>query len=117
MPTLSLSALVVYLFKAVDAFVVTPIDEHGSMIDTKAILAPAFEADMGGRQGGDGRALPGEVALGSVCAEDHGGATIAVAVASRLILSRIPDIKDADGPYEVELRTADVDVRAILNEP
>lgn len=40
---------VVHLLKAVVALVVAPIDEHGSMIDTGAILAPAFEADMGGR--------------------------------------------------------------------
>tara|TARA_R110002110_G_scaffold3665_2_gene18936 strand:+ start:11227 stop:11481 length:255 start_codon:yes stop_codon:yes gene_type:complete len=33
------------------------------------------------------------------------------------MLSRIPDIKDADGPHEIELWSADIDVRAILNEP
>ncbi|APE45777.1 hypothetical protein BOO69_19600 (plasmid) [Sulfitobacter alexandrii] len=53
----------------------------------------------------------------SICAEDHGGTTVAVAVASGFVLSRIPDIKDADGPHEVELRSADINVRAILNEP
>ena len=53
----------------------------------------------------------------SICAEDHGGAAVAVAVTSGFVLSRIPDIKDADGSYEVELRSADIDVRAILNEP
>ena len=55
--------------------------------------------------------------MGCVCAEDHGGATIAVAVTSGFVLSRIPDIKDSDGSYEVEFRSADIDVRAILNEP
>ena len=48
MPTLSLSALVVHLLKAVVALVVAPIDEDGSMIDTGAILAPSFETDMVG---------------------------------------------------------------------
>ena len=33
------------------------------------------------------------------------------------MLSCIPDIKDPDGSHEVELRSADIDVRAILNEP
>ena len=49
-------------------------------------------------------------------AEDHSGATVAVAVTSGFVLSRIPNIKNADGSYEVELRSADIDVRAILNE-
>lgn len=60
--------------------------------------------------------MPGEVTLGSVCAEDHGGATVAVAITSRFMLSRIPDIIDTDGPHEIELRSADIDVRAILNK-
>ena len=55
--------------------------------------------------------------MGSVCAEDHGGATVAVTFMSRLVLSRIPHIKDYDGSYEVELRSSDINVRAILNEP
>lgn len=33
------------------------------------------------------------------------------------MLSRIPYIKDANGSYEIELRSADIDVRAVLNEP
>ncbi|ALG92490.1 hypothetical protein TQ29_20010 (plasmid) [Actibacterium sp. EMB200-NS6] len=33
------------------------------------------------------------------------------------MLPCIANIKDADGPHEVELRSADIDVRAILNEP
>ena len=117
MPTLSLSALVVHLLKTVVPFIVTPVDKDRTVIDVGAILAPAFEAEMGGGKGGYGRPLPGEVALGSVCAEDHGGATIAVAVTSGFTLSRIPDIKDSDGSYEVELRSADIDVCPILNEP
>jgi hypothetical protein len=32
------------------------------------------------------------------------------------MLPRIANIKDADGPHEVEFRSADIDVRAILNE-
>tara|TARA_R110002110_G_scaffold3665_2_gene18935 strand:+ start:10972 stop:11124 length:153 start_codon:yes stop_codon:yes gene_type:complete len=46
--TLSLSALVVHLLKPVVALVVTPIDEDGTVIDAGAILAPTFEAYMGG---------------------------------------------------------------------
>lgn len=109
--------LVVHLLKAVVALVVTPIDKDGSMIDTRAILAPSFKSHMGIGQCGNGRSLPSEIALGSVCAKDDGGATIAIAVTSGFMLSRIPDIKDADGSYEVELRSTDIDVRLILNEP
>ena len=54
--------------------------------------------------------------MGSVCAEDHGGATVAVTITTGFMLSRIPDIKDSDGSYEVELRSADIDVRAVLNK-
>lgn len=39
---------VVHLLKAVVVLVVAPLDEDGSMIDAGAILAPSFEADMGG---------------------------------------------------------------------
>ena len=39
---------VVHLLKAVVALVVAPIDEDGSMIDTRAILAPSFKTDMVG---------------------------------------------------------------------
>jgi hypothetical protein len=33
------------------------------------------------------------------------------------VLSCIPYIEDADGPHEIELWPADIDVRAVLNEP
>jgi len=33
------------------------------------------------------------------------------------VLSRIPYIKDANGSDEIELWPADIDVRAVLNEP
>ena len=33
------------------------------------------------------------------------------------MLSRISDIKDSDGSDEVELKSADIDVRTVLNEP
>lgn len=108
---------VVHLFKPVVAFVVTPIDKHGSVIDTRAILAPSFETDMVGWKGSDGRPLPREIALGPISAEDHGCATVAVAVTTGFVLLRIPDIKDSDGSYEVETRSADIDVCAFLNEP
>jgi hypothetical protein len=108
---------VVHLLKAVVAVVRTPIDEDGSMIDTRAILAPSFKSHMGFGQGGNGRSLPSEIALDPIGAEDHGGATVAVAVTTGFMLPRIADIKDSDGSYEVELRSADIDVRAILNEP
>ncbi|MFV1635857.1 hypothetical protein VXL51_06990 [Phaeobacter sp. JH20_17] len=60
--------------------------------------------------------MPGEIALGPVSAEDHGRAAIAVTVATGFMLLRIANIKDSDGSYEVEFRSADIDVRAILNE-
>lgn len=55
---LSLSALVVHLFEAVVALIVTPIDEDRSVIDTRAILAPTFKSHMGLGQGSYGRSLP-----------------------------------------------------------
>jgi hypothetical protein len=39
---------VVYLLKPVIALIVTPIDEHGTVIDAGAILAPSFETNMVG---------------------------------------------------------------------
>ena len=71
---------------------------------------------MGFGQGGNGRSLPREIALGPVSAEDHGRAAIAVTVTTGFMLPRIANIKDADGPHEVEFRSADIDVRTILNE-
>jgi len=117
MAPLSLSALVVHLFEAVVALIVTPIDEDRSVIDAGAMFAPTFKSLMGLGQGGYGRSLPREIALGSVCAEDHGGGTAAVTITAGFVLSRIPDIKDADGSHKIELWSADIDVRAILNEP
>ena len=108
---------VVHLLEPVVILIVTPIDEDGSVINARAMLAPAFKTYVSRRKGSDGRPLPGEVTLGPICAEDHGGATVAVAVTSGFVLSCIPDIKDPDGSHEVELRSADIDVRAILNEP
>jgi len=55
---LSLSALVVHLFEAVVALIVTPIDEDRSVIDTRAILAPTFKSHMRLGQGSYGRSLP-----------------------------------------------------------
>ncbi|MFV1635858.1 hypothetical protein VXL51_06995 [Phaeobacter sp. JH20_17] len=54
MAPLSLSELVVHLFEAVVALIVTPIDEDRSVVDTRAILAPTFETDMGLGQGSYG---------------------------------------------------------------
>ena len=51
-----------------------------------------------------------------VSAEDYGRAAIAVTVTTGFMLSRISDIEHADGPYEIEFRPADIDVRAILNQ-
>ena len=108
---------VAHLLKAVVALVVAPIDEDGSMIDTRAILAPSFKSHMGFGQGSYRRSVPSEIALGPVSAEDYSRATIAVSVATGFVLPRITNIKDADGPHEVELRSADIDVRAVLNKP
>jgi len=55
--------------------------------------------------------------LGPVGAKADSRATIAITVTTGFVLPRITNIKDADGPHEVELRSADIDVRAILNEP
>lgn len=52
-----------------------------------------------------------------VGAEDHGCAAIAIPIAPGLVLSCIPDIEHANGPHEIELRSTDIDVRAVLNEP
>ncbi|KZX97381.1 hypothetical protein A3728_09340 [Sulfitobacter sp. HI0040] len=112
---LLLSTLVVYLLKSVIALIVTPINEDGPVIDTRAILAPTFETDMGLGQGSYGRSLPGEIALGPVSAKDYSRAAIAVTVTTGFMLPRIANIKDADGPHEVEFRSADIDVCAILN--
>jgi len=107
---------VVYLLKPVIALIVTPIDENRSVIDARAILAPTFKSHMGLGQGSYGRSMPREIALGSVSAEDHGRAAIAVTVTTRFVLPRIANIKDTDGPHEIELWSADIDVRAVLNE-
>ena len=105
------------MLEPVVTLIVTPIDEDGSVINARAMLAPAFKAYVSRRKGSDGRPLPSEIALGPVSAEDHGRASVTVPIAPGLVLSRIPYIKDANGLHEVELRSADIDVRAILNEP
>jgi len=43
-----LSSPIVHLIKTVVSFIITPVDEDGTVIDIRAILDPAFEADMGG---------------------------------------------------------------------
>lgn len=108
---------VVHLLEPVVALIVTPIDEDGSVINARAMLAPAFKAYVSRRKGSDGRPLPGEVTLGPVSAENHGRASVTVPIAPGLVLSRIPYIKDANGSDEIEFRSADIDVRAVLNEP
>jgi hypothetical protein len=111
------SLLVVHLFKTVVALIVPPLDEDGPVINARAMLAPAIKAYVSRRKSCDGRPLPGEVTLGPVSAENHGRASVAVTIAPRLVLSGIPYIEDADGTHEVELRSADIDVCAILSEP
>ena len=54
--------------------------------------------------------------MGAISAEDHGGATVAVTITTGFVLPRKPDIKDSYGSDEVELRSADINVCAILNE-
>jgi len=61
--------------------------------------------------------LPGEVTLDAISAEDHGGGAVAITITTGFVLPSIPDIKDANGTHEIELRPADIDVCAILNEP
>ena len=108
---------VVHLLEPVVAVIVTPIDEDGSVINARAMLAPALKAYVSRRKGSDGRPLPSEIALGPVGAEDHGRASVTIPIAPGLVLSCIPYIEDADGPHEIELWPADIDVRAVLNEP
>ena len=108
---------VIDLLEAVVAFVVAPIDEDGSMIDTWTILAPALKAHMSQGKGRYGRLLPREIALGPVAAEDHGCASVAIPIAPRLVLSCIPNIEDADGAHEIEFWPTDINVRAILYAP
>ena len=55
--------------------------------------------------------------MGPVGAEDHGRASVTIPIAPGLVLSCIPYIEDADGPHEIELWPADIDVRAVLNKP
>ena len=107
---------VVHLLEPVVALIVTPIDEDGSVINARAMLAPALKAYVSRRKGSDGRPLPSEIALGPVSAEDHGRASVTVPIAPGLVLSRIPYIKDANGSDKIELWSADVDVRTILIE-
>ncbi len=59
--------------------------------------------------------VPSEITLDTISAKNDGGATIAVAVASRLMLSRVSNIKNPNGSYKIELRSADIDVCAVLN--
>jgi hypothetical protein len=71
---------------------------------------------MGRGEGGGGRSLPGEVTLGPIGAKDDHRTAVAVAVSPGFVLPCITNIKDADRPHEIELRSADVDVCTILNE-
>ena len=107
---------VVHLLKPIVALIVTPIDKYGSVINAGAMLAPTFKSHMGLGQGSYGRSLPREIALGPIGAENHYRTSVAVPIAPGLVLSSIPYIEDADGPHEIELRSADIDVRAILNK-
>jgi len=107
---------VVHLLEPVVILIVTPIDEDGSVINARAMLAPALKAYVSRRKGSDGRPLPSEIALGPVSAEDHGRASVTVPIAPGLVLSRIPYIKDANGSDKIELWTADINVRPILDE-
>ena len=49
---------VVHLLEPVVAVIVTPIDEDGSVINARAMLAPTFKSHMGLGQGSYGRSLP-----------------------------------------------------------
>jgi hypothetical protein len=54
--------------------------------------------------------------LGPISAEIDGRRSVAVAITTGLVLAGIPDIIDADGAHEIELRPADVDISAILDQ-
>ena len=49
---------VVHLLEPVVAVIVTPIDEDGSVINARAMLAPTFKSHMGLGQGSYRRSLP-----------------------------------------------------------
>lgn len=107
---------VVHLLEPVVALIVTPIDEDGSVINARAMLAPAFKTYVSRRKGSDGRPLPREVTLGPICAEDHGRTSVAIPISPGFVLAGIANVKDADGPHKIELRTADIDISTILNK-
>ena len=54
--------------------------------------------------------------MGAVSSEDDYCTAVAVAISHRLLLPCISNVKDADGSDKIELRTADIDVRPILDE-
>jgi hypothetical protein len=102
------------LLEPVVAFVVAPVNEDGPMINAWAMISPPFKPHVVRGEGGGGRSLPGKIALCPVGAEDNYRAAVAVAISPGFVLAGITNVKDADGPYEIELRTADVDVCTIL---
>jgi len=108
--------LVIHLLKPVIALIIAPVHEDGPMIDAWAMISPPFKPYVGRGEGGGGRSLPGEVTLGPIGAKDDRRTAIAVAITPGFTLSCIPDVKDANGPNEIEIRSADVDICAILNE-
>lgn len=107
---------VIYLLKPIIAFIIAPIHEYRPMVDAWAMISPPFKPNMGRGKGGCGRSLPGEVTLSPIGAKDDHRTAVAVAISTGFVLAGITDVKDANGPHKIELRSADVDVCTILNE-
>ena len=68
-----------------------------------------------------GRAVGGNLAhenspLNPISAEIHGRRSVAVTITAGLVLAGISDIVDAGGTHEIELRAADIDIFAILDQ-
>jgi len=53
---------------------------------------------------------------GSRRCRDNDGAAVAVAISPGFMLAGVTNVKDADGAHEIELRPADIDIRAVFYE-
>jgi len=106
---------VIHLLEPVIALVVAPVDEDRAVIDGGTMIAPTFQADMGLGQRRDGRTRPGKIALDSIGADKDGFVTAAIAVTG-LVLACVTHIVDTDRTDEIEVRSTNVDVCAVLDQ-
>lgn len=99
----ALASSIVNLLKAIVAVVVAPLDENGSVVDIRTILAPSFEADMCDREGSHRRPLPRKFTLSSIGPEYDNRAALAIAFAPSLVLTRVTHIEDTDRTHKIKL--------------